>query len=150
MNTAIDPSTLTGATTSNWALLKNATITFIRVLSTAEDAVTGNQIPVDTESLTVPAYFKKSALGSDTGRGEPIDTGRGVPIGSYKVEGYTVGILPDWAKEPFQPRLNCTWDFLGSGILTLEGKGQVVKEQVERTGEGSQVYGYFTMQGGSS
>ncbi len=136
--TVIDPLSLVGATTSPWQLLKNATVVFSRTLTETVDLTTGDLVPGDTESLTVPAYFKKASL--------TRDEGRGVPIGSYKVEGYTVGILPDWAKLP-TATLPCTIDQLGSGYFTFVGKIHVVKDQVEQAGQGTQLQGYFTMQG---
>jgi hypothetical protein len=149
-NTVIDPTTLVGAKSSPWRILKNADITFVRVLSTKEDPNTGNEIPRDTETLLMPAYFKKSAL--KTSAGTYSDDGTGVPIGTYPViNSYTVGILPDWAKELSNyPELECYWKGLGRGIFTFQGKGHVVKDEVEKAGKGSQVQGYFTLGGSVS
>ena len=145
MKAIIYPTTLTGARTSPWAKLQNATITFTRVLTETVDPITGNPKPGDSESLTVPAYFKKANL--VTGSSSIESRGNGVPIGSYKVEGYTVGILPDWAKSLNGKFLSCTVNDLGSGSFCFQGKIHVVKDLVERAGKGSQVQGYFTIQG---
>ena len=145
-NTVIDPTTLIGATTSDWAELAQSTITFTRVLTETTDPNTGNLTPLDTETLTVPAYFKRFILVQNEGRGVR-DDGIGVPIGSYRVDGYTVGILPDWAKVPTAPRLPCTINNLGSGYFYFQGRIHVVKDEVEQDGGGSQIQGYFTMQG---
>jgi hypothetical protein len=137
--TVIDPNTLVGATTSPWDLIKNATVTFVRTLTEKVDLNSGNLIPDNTESLMVPVYFKKSEL--------VRDEGRGVPVGTYKARGYTVGILPDWAKFPTDPQLACEIHGLGSGYFSFEGKIHVVKDEVEEEGEGTQLQGYFTIQG---
>ena len=145
MKITIDPTTLLGAKTSPWRKLQNATITFTRVLTETTDPVTGNPKPDDSESLTVPAYFKKAGL--TTGSSSIESRGNGVPIGSYKVEGYTVGILPDWAKNLNGKFFPCTVSDLGSGSFCFQGKIHVVKDLVEQAGKGSQVQGYFTIQG---
>jgi hypothetical protein len=139
-NTQIDPGTLVGAKSKTWALLKNATIKFTRVVATDGADSMGNPKPSETETLIVPAYFKKARLVNDVGRG--------VPIGSYSVEGYTVGILPDWANTPSASELPCIIDHLGEGTFVFQGKIHVAKEQVEQAGSGSQVQGYFVIQGG--
>jgi hypothetical protein len=142
LKTIIDPTSLSGGTTSPWLELQNAEITFSRVLTETVDPITGNPKPEDSESLTVPAYFKKARLATDEGKG--------VPVGSYKVEGYTVGILPDWAKNSNGKFLPCTVAHLGSGSFCFQGKIQVVKDLVELKGKGSQLQGYFTIQGSGS
>ncbi len=139
MNTVIDPTALVGASTSPWALLKNATVEFTRVLTEGIDPFTSNPTPVDTETLIVPCYFAKSSI--------VTNEYHGVPIGSYKISGYSVGILPDWCKLPSASNLPCVVDFLGSGQFCFQGKIHVVKEAVEQAGQGSQVQGYFTLQG---
>jgi hypothetical protein len=137
--TIVNPNTLVGVSTSPWALLQNATITFTRTLTEISDPATGNLIPGDSESLTVNAYFKKAFL--------VADQGKGVPIGSYIVNGYTVGILPGWAKSPSSPKLKCWVKDLGTGYLQFEGKIHVVRDEVEAAGQGSQIQGYFTLGG---
>jgi hypothetical protein len=138
--TILNPSSLVGAADSPWNLLRNASIKFTRILATDGVDSQGNPKVTKSESLTVPAYFKKARIVNDVGRG--------VPLGSYNVEGYTVGILPDWAKEASAAYLECTIDHLGTGFLSFQGKIHVVKDEVEQAGQGSQIQGYFTIQGG--
>jgi hypothetical protein len=140
MNTVIDPNTLIGAKSSPWKLLKNATIKFTRVLATNGVDGFGNPKASETETLEIPAYFKKARLINDVGRG--------VPLGSYSVEGFTVGVLPDWAKDPYDYKLPCTINHLGAGTFVFQGKIHVVKDEVEKAGKGSQIQGYFVIQGG--
>jgi hypothetical protein len=138
-NTVIDPATLIGGKTSKWQKLAQATIEFTRVLSETIDPATGNSKPENTESLTISAYFETAKLISEEGHG--------VPVGSYKVAGYTVGILPEWAKIPNANSLPCIVQGLGRGQFCFQGKIHVVKDKVEKIGKGSQIQGYFTIQG---
>lgn len=138
-NIIINPLTLVGAKSSPWKLLKNATVEFTRILTEGIDPLGGNPTPEDTETLIVPCYFKKAEIATTEYHG--------VPIGTYKISGYTVGILPDWCNLPSATNLPCVVDFLGSGQFCFQGKVHVVKEQVEQAGQGSQLQGYFTLQG---
>lgn len=124
---------------SPWAKIANATITFNRPTRLVEDPETGNELPGKSEEYTTRAYFKKTAVATDKSIG--------VPIGSYPISGYTVGILPDWCKDSHQVALPCSIDHLGSGLLTFQGRVHVVKDKVEKAGRGSQVQGYFVLQG---
>lgn len=139
-NTVLSAASLSGAATSPWKRLKNAEITFVRVLNESIDESTGNPAPGDTQTLRVPAFFKKAEL--------VRDEGRGVPVGTYRVSGYTVGILPAWAENPTNPDLLCTVDNLGTGKFCFEGKIHVAKNLVQEKGKGSQIQGYFTLEGG--
>lgn len=140
-NIVIDPTTLIGAKTSPWRLLKNATVEFTRILTEVVDPLTGNPVPGDTETLIVPCYFGQAAI--------IANEFHGVPIGSYKIKenSYTVGILPDWCRLPSASNLPCVVDFLGSGQFRFQGEIHVVKDRVEQAGKGSQIQGYFTLQG---
>lgn len=124
---------------SPWALLANATLYYRQVTTVVEDELTGNQIPTDTAPLVIRAYFKKARL--------QVNEGRAVPAGAYPVTGYTVGILPDWAKIAVQPSVECSIDGLGSGLFYEEGAISVVDSQVEVAGEGSSLQGYFVGEG---
>jgi hypothetical protein len=132
--------------TSKWARLKNARLTFERVTDMAIDPNTGNEIPSGVETLAIDAYFKKASL---TGaKSVNSDDGYGVPVGSYKVSGYTVGILPDWCRDPTNKAVKCIIDRLGDGLFCYQPKIGVVVGRVEEIGEGTPIQGYFTQRGG--
>jgi hypothetical protein len=136
------------ASASPWGEIANATLTFLRPTTWDIDPVTGNEIPVAWSKLQGRAYFSKASLA--TGAGTPIpgsDVGRGVPIGSYAVSGYTVGILPAWANEPINQKVECTVDYLGDGYFYYQGAIAVVRAEVESAGVGTPIQGYFTRQG---
>ncbi len=126
--------------TSKWALLKNARLTFERATAIAIDPNTGNEIPSGVETLIVDAYFKMASLATDEGHG--------VPVGSYKVSGYAVGILPAWCRDPTNKAVRCTIDRLGDGLFCYQPKIGVVVDKVEAIGEGTPIQGYFTQRGG--
>jgi hypothetical protein len=131
---------------SPWAILANATITFRKVVAYNIDPVTENEIPSNWQKLTGRAYFAKATIqGASSGLGD--NEGKGVPIGSYKVSGYTVGILPAWAKDPIDQKVECTVDHLGKGYFYYQGSISVVRDQVEEAGVGTPIQGYFTRQG---
>lgn len=134
---------------SPWALLANATLVFRKPTSVTTDPDTGNEVASGYQKATVRAYFKKAELVTASYPGVPSGTiYPGVPVGSYEVDGYTVGVLPSWAKEPTNPEIQCTIDHLGKGTLYFQGKIHAVKDLVEAAGQGSQIQGYFTLQGG--
>jgi hypothetical protein len=124
---------------SPWDILANATLIFRRVTAYSVDPSTGNEVPSAWQELEGRAYFSEAALYSEEGKG--------IPIGSYKVKGYTVGILPDWANEPIDQRVECTVDHLGKGYFYHQGSISVVRDQVEEAGVGTPIQGYFTRQG---
>jgi hypothetical protein len=124
---------------SPWRLLANATLIFDKVSSYSTDPITGNKIAVHSQQYVTRAYLKKAML--------VANESRGVPVGSYIVEGYTVGILPTWAKTSILERVRCTVDDLGKGHYYQHGKIHVVKSQVEKAGQGTQLQGYIVIDG---
>jgi hypothetical protein len=146
MNTVLDSTQLIGADSPIWEELNElgaitAKIRFVRVLTTIEDPETGNQIPGDTETLEVPTYFKSSK--------EVTEEGKGVPVGSFIVEGYTVGILPDWCNALFGGKLRCSVKSLGDGWFCHKGKISVARDLIEAEVESTPIQGYFVIQGGA-
>jgi hypothetical protein len=127
------------ASESPWDILANATLVFRRATGYAIDPVTGNEIPSGFQEVEGRAYFQKAALQSEEGHG--------VPIGSYRVSGYTVGVLPSWANLPVNQKVECTVDHLGAGYFYYQGAISVVRDQVEDAGKGTPIQGYFTRQG---
>jgi hypothetical protein len=103
------------------------------------DPNTGNEIADESEPFEIGAYFKKSELVSDEGRG--------VPVGSYLVRGYCDSILPEWCNTPTNSQVPCTIDHLGSGYFCHQGKIAVVRARVEAIGKGTPIQGYFVRQG---
>lgn len=126
---------------SPWELLANGSLTFDRVTGSVIDPVTGNKVSTYGEQYTARVYFKKATLNSNESSG--------VPIGSYRAEGYTVGILPSWCKQSIQQSVRCEIDALGKGRYYQQGKIHVVKSEVEQAGEGTQVNGYIVIDGGA-
>lgn len=124
---------------SPWSLLANATLTFNRVGGQTLDPITGNQVAVYSEQYQTRVYFKKATLVSNESSG--------VPIGSYRAEGYTVNVLPDWCKTSIQEQVTCSVDALGTGYYYQQGKVHVVKSQVEKAGQGTQLQGYIVIDG---
>jgi hypothetical protein len=126
---------------SPWAILANAHLKFLRITEYGVDPATGDEKPIAWESAEGRAYFSKASV-----QGKAFESG-GVPIGSYKVQGYTVGILPDWANEAINQKVECEINHLGKGYFYYQGKISVVRDQVEAAGVGTPIQGYFTRQG---
>jgi hypothetical protein len=124
---------------SPWAKLANATLTFRRITATAINPSTGNDEPSAWEELSGRAYFEEAEL--------VADEGKGVPIGTYRARGYTVGILPNWARTPTDPEIECSVDRLGDGTFYHQGKIPVVADRIEKAGKGTPIQGYFAKGG---
>ena len=119
--------------------VQNATITYVRVVSTAINPKTGNDDPDQVETLEVKAFFHRSTAN--------YSEHRGVPVGSYPVDGYTIGSLPDWCNTQSQTALDCDWIGVGEGLLTIVGEGVVARDLVQKHIKGTPIKGYFVSNG---
>lgn len=127
---------------SEFAALVNATLIFSRTLTTRIDPETGNEIPNTVERFEADAYLKRSIVSYPQASIAPM-----LPVGTFRVEGYTDGRLPDWCQLPIDPAIPCTIKNLGSGYLKFEGKIQVAYEEVSSIGDTTPIQGIFTIQG---
>lgn len=126
---------------SKFARLANATLNFTHVLTTKTDPQTGNEIPDTIEQHQTRAYIKRS----DSNYNPNLINA--LPIGTYRISGYTVGILPVWCQLPIDPQVPCSIDNLGKGYFCFEGKIHVVYDKITKKGQTTPIQGLFVIHG---
>lgn len=126
---------------SKFARLANSTLKFTHVLSTKIDLRTGNEIPDRTEEYQTRAYIRRQSSSYNPNEANAL------PVGTYRVSGYTVGMLPEWCRIPIDPQVPCSIDNLGSGYFQFEGKIHVVYDKISKKGQTTPIQGLFVTQG---